>query len=69
MMDSLRDASDDLANKAEVEVTYENVEELQKFIKRHASSTYTIERRWEFWYPTSSAPAGASSGAAATAGD
>ena len=68
MMDSLRDASDDLADKAETEVTYGDVDELQKFIKRYASATYQIERRWEFWYPTTP-PAGASSSPAATADD
>lgn len=66
MMDNLESASASLAKKARSQVTYGNVSELQKFIKRHAAATYQIERRWEFWYPTPS-PAGGSTSPPASA--
>jgi hypothetical protein len=65
MIDSLEEASEDLAEKAKAEIPTGNVEKLQAYIRRHAESTFEIERRWEFWYPTATPPTGTSSPAVA----
>lgn len=69
MMDDLKTADKALADRAKRDVTHGDINGLQKFIKRHATSTYTIEYRWKFWYPTATPPAGASPSPAAPAAD
>ena len=63
MLDSLEEISKSLADRARSETS--GVEDLQAFIRRHATSTYQIERRWKFWYPTTRLASASSSSAAA----
>ena len=67
MMDDLDALPTNIADRARAQVTKGDVPGLQRFIKKHASATYQIERRWKFWYPGVMAASSASPSPAASA--